>query len=87
VWFSKEDERNKALKIPGLAQTNQVGELAAVISALENFPTYAPLTIVSDSKYAIDGLAEHLKDEDTIGTHYVPMGKRAQWRQGKRRMR
>ncbi|KAF8260785.1 hypothetical protein EI94DRAFT_1451418, partial [Lactarius quietus] len=48
VWFTKEDEQNKALKIPGSAQMNQVGELVAVIAALKNFPMYAPLTIVLD---------------------------------------
>jgi hypothetical protein len=62
VWFSEEDEWNKALKIPGQGQTNQVGKLAAVIAALKNFPTYTPLTIVSDSTYIIDGLMKQLKN-------------------------
>jgi ribonuclease HI len=67
IWFTDNDPRNKALKIPGPTQTNQVGELAAVIAALECSPTYAPLKIISDSTYVIDGLTEHLKEWEDRG--------------------
>ena len=67
IWFAEEDPRNKALKIPGPNQSNQVGEIAAVIAALENTPTFAPLTIISDSMYVIDGLTKHLKEWEDRG--------------------
>jgi exonuclease III len=34
VWFGPNDERNRALRVPGENQSNQVGELAAVIAAV-----------------------------------------------------
>ena len=39
IWISEENPQNKALKIPGPNQSNQVGEIAAVIAALESAPT------------------------------------------------
>jgi ribonuclease HI len=51
---------NVALRIPGSAQSNQVGEIAAVIHAAANIPTFWPLLIVTDSKYVIEGLTVHL---------------------------
>jgi ribonuclease HI len=42
IWISENNPLNKALKIPGPHQTNQVGEIAAVVAALQMAPTYAP---------------------------------------------
>jgi ribonuclease HI len=67
VWFAENDPRNQALKIPGPDQTNQVGEIAAIIAALEKIPTFAPLTIISDSMYVIDGLIKHLEHWENRG--------------------
>jgi ribonuclease HI len=67
VWFAENDPRNQALKIPGPDQTNQVGEIAAIIAALEKIPTFAPLTIISDSMYVIDGLTKHLEHWENRG--------------------
>jgi hypothetical protein len=47
-----------------------VGEIAAIIAAVNSFPKFWPLTIISDSKYAINGLTTHLptwEDNSWIG--------------------
>jgi ribonuclease HI len=69
-----------ALKVPGPYQSNQVGELAAVIKAAELTPNYYKLAIVSDSKYIIEGLTKHLpewEDRGWIGVENAEMFKRA----------
>ena len=38
IWFGPGQERNKAIKVPGNEQSNQVGELIAVIAAAEAVP-------------------------------------------------
>lgn len=67
IWIAEGDIRNKALKIPGTKQSNQIGEIAAVIAALESTPTFTPLTIVSDSMYVINGLTKHLQEWEDRG--------------------
>lgn len=67
IWFDEESEHNCALKIPGPEQSNQIGEIAAVIAALEKAPNYIPLTIKLDLKYVIDGLTRHLTDWEDQG--------------------
>ena len=67
VWFEDNSENNQAIKIPGPEQSNQIGEIAAVIAALEKVPNYLPLTIKTDSKYVINGLTKHLKDWEDQG--------------------
>jgi ribonuclease HI len=60
VWFGQDDPRNRALRIPGNAQSNQVGKIAAIIAALEIVPPYQLVKIYTDSKYVIEGLTTHL---------------------------
>jgi ribonuclease HI len=60
VWFRPNNEKNKALKIPGECQSNQIGELAAVIAAIETTLASWPLKIYTDSRYVINGLTTHL---------------------------
>jgi ribonuclease HI len=67
VWFGPNDPRNSATRIPGPAQSNQVGEIAAIIVAITKTPTFSPLKIISDSKYAIDGLTTHLSHWEDKG--------------------
>ena len=38
IWFRQNNARNTALKIPGNAQSNQIGEICAVIVAAEKVP-------------------------------------------------
>jgi ribonuclease HI len=58
---------NSAIKVPGPRQSNQIGEIVAIIQAIDAIPLFRPLTIVSDSKYAIEGLTEHLSTWEDIG--------------------
>jgi ribonuclease HI len=67
IWFGPDDYRNKAIKIPGVEQSNQIGELVAVIGAMQNLPTFYPLKINTDSKYVINGLTTHLPHWEDIG--------------------
>ena len=61
IWFARDSPRNLALRIPGDTQSNQVGELAAVIAAAASTAPYQPLKIVTDSKYVIEGLTTNLQ--------------------------
>ncbi|KAI0782454.1 ribonuclease H-like protein [Irpex lacteus] len=60
VWFGNDDPRNIAVRVPGPHQTNQTGEIYAVNRAAAVVPPFAPLHIISDSKYVIEGLTAHL---------------------------
>ena len=67
VWFSPNDPRNNAAKNSGDNQSNQVGELTAIIIAIKTTPTFQPLKILSDSRYAIEGLTTHLSKWEDKG--------------------
>ena len=57
-----------------------MGEIAAIIVAVDSFPKFWPLTIISDSKYAIEGLTTHLptwEDNGWIGIKNAEFFKRA----------
>ena len=59
VWFGADDPRNVVVRVPGLDQSNQIGELLAILHAVKMTPTAALLRIRSDSKFAIEGLTQH----------------------------
>ena len=66
VWFGINHPKNKAIKVPGTTQSNQAGEIAAIVVALQSVSPLNPLEIISDSRYVIDGLTKHLTSwEDT----------------------
>ena len=67
IWFTPNDPHNNAIRVPGPHQSNQVGEIVAIIEAISAIPPSHPLTIFSDSKYAIEGLTEHLRSWEDIG--------------------
>jgi ribonuclease HI len=56
---NKNDHRNDAIIIPGEKQSNQIGEIAAVIKATGAAYLFQPLIILTDSKYVINGLTQH----------------------------
>jgi len=62
-----DNPRNQALRIPGNAQSNQVGEIAAVVAAMELIPPYQLTKIYMDSKYVIEGLTTHLENWENDG--------------------
>ncbi len=59
VWFGSGDVRNVASLVPGGPHTNQTAELFAVSLAVNAVPPFAPLHIVTDSKYVFKGLTEY----------------------------
>ena len=67
VWISPNSPYNASLRIPGVNQSNQIGEIAAVIQAATTIPTFWPMTIVTDSKYIIEGMTKHLADWENEG--------------------
>ena len=80
IWLEEGSQHNAALRIPGANQSNQVGEIAAVVVALEKIPNFTPLLIKTDSRYVIDGLTIHLKkweDQGWIGIKNKEWFKRA----------
>ena len=52
-------------RLPRLASA--VGEVAAIIAAVQAVPPFCPLAITSDSKYAINGLTTHLQTWENCG--------------------
>ena len=80
IWFGPNHPHNSAVKVPGPNQSNQIGELVAVIKAAEATPNFYELAIVSNSKYVIEGLTKHLpewEDKGWIGVENAEMFKRA----------
>lgn len=80
IWISPNNPRNKAIRIPGPDQSNQVGEISAIIAAASAIPGSWPLKIISDSQYAINGLTTHLpqwEDQGWIGIQNAPFFKKA----------
>ena len=79
VWIDMNHPLNKATRIPGENQSNQIGELTAVIEAVGILPNYHKLTIITDSRYVIKGLTKHLRkweDNGQIGIDNANLFKR-----------
>ena len=80
IWLGPGHENNKALQNPGNAQSNQVAEMIAVLTTIEMTPKNQPLKIITDSRYAIEGLTTHLRtweDQGWINIKNAPLFKRA----------
>ncbi|KAG1747280.1 hypothetical protein EDD22DRAFT_785679 [Suillus occidentalis] len=67
IWVSENNPLNKTISIPGTKHSNQIGELTAVLIALQSVSPLTPLKIITDSKYTINGLNTHLQDWEDIG--------------------
>ncbi|KAI0037865.1 ribonuclease H-like protein, partial [Auriscalpium vulgare] len=70
VWYGHDHPENLALCIGGEANTNNIGELAAVIATLTQQDGLTPLLIHTDSEHVKKGLTERLKtweDQGWIG--------------------
>ena len=70
IWFEDNDPRNESLRVPGPNQSNQVGELYAILQVMRKSPVDKSLIIKTDSKYAILGLSTHLKKWENQGWMY-----------------
>lgn len=71
VWFGLNNAQNVSSLVPGMAHSNQVAELFAVSMAAVVVPPFAPLHIVTDSKYVLKGLTEHSRKWEAEGWHGV----------------
>jgi ribonuclease HI len=67
IWFGEGDQRNTGLRVPGSEQSNQVGELYAIVHALRTAPKDQALLIKTDSMYAIGGMTTNLKEWEDRG--------------------
>jgi len=72
VWFGPEDPRNAAFKVSGPNQSKQVGQLAAVLYAVQSTPPFAPLHIISSSKYIINCFTKNLTNWEEYGWIKIP---------------
>ncbi|KAJ7590020.1 hypothetical protein C8J56DRAFT_1139730 [Mycena floridula] len=62
--------------VTALGPSNQSGELLAVKAAIEEAMEHRHLTIISDSKFAIEGLTKHLElweDQGFIGSNHAKL--------------
>ena len=78
VYFGPSDPRNISFRPSGSFQSNQAGEVIAILKAALSVPKWTPLKIISDSLYAINGLTEHLstwEDRGWIGIKNAPLFK------------
>jgi ribonuclease HI/exonuclease III len=78
IWYGEDDPRNRALRVPGEMQTNQVAELYAVLQVAKSVPKHIPLLVKSDSEYVIKGLTRNLpkwEDKGWIGVSNSKMMK------------
>ena len=60
VWYGRNDPRNMSTRVPLATQSNQTGELMAVLLAVKNHDPHGDLRLISDSRYVIEGLTKHL---------------------------
>ena len=67
VWFDDNHPLNRAIQVPGPDQSNQTGELAAIVVALQLSNPLSPLTCIMDSRYVLDGLTTHLTSWEDRG--------------------
>ncbi|SJL06249.1 uncharacterized protein ARMOST_09585 [Armillaria ostoyae] len=72
VWYSNNDPRNVALRVKGVKQTNNTGEVRAVLQRATAVSPYVAMLTRSDSTYTIDGLCFHLRAWEDRGWIGVP---------------
>ena len=78
VYFGPDDPRNISFRPSGNLQSNQAGEIIAILKAATAIPKFFPIKIISDSQYTINGLTKHLsswEDKGWIGIKNVPLFK------------
>ena len=80
IWIADGHPLNRAIWVPRQEQSNQTTEIAAIVVALQATPWSADLMIITDSRYAIQGLTrslEHHEDTAWIGVPNTPWLKAA----------
>ncbi|KAI9711636.1 MAG: hypothetical protein M1828_001896 [Chrysothrix sp. TS-e1954] len=58
IWFGPKDKRNVSSPLPGSKQTNNRAELTSILRTFPLIPPNQPLTIHTDSQYAINCLTK-----------------------------
>ncbi|KAH7917958.1 hypothetical protein BV22DRAFT_995068, partial [Leucogyrophana mollusca] len=48
IWVSEDSPLNRAARTPGTTQSNQAGELAAVLLTLQTVNPFTPITLITD---------------------------------------
>lgn len=61
VWHKEDDPRNIGERVPHKVQTNQTGDLMAVLLAVKRHDPGEDLRIISGSRYIIDGPTKNLR--------------------------
>ncbi|KAF5334198.1 hypothetical protein D9611_014502 [Ephemerocybe angulata] len=76
VWYGPDDPRNKALRVDLHPRSNNVGELVAILSAVQAHANDGRLRVVSDSKYVLNIMTKHAQrwlDAGFIGVANKPI--------------
>ena len=59
IWYGDNNPCNKSIRVPLQKQSNQTAELMAILTAVKDNPPSDNLRIISDSRYAINGLTKY----------------------------
>ncbi|KAI0338441.1 ribonuclease H-like protein [Trametopsis cervina] len=59
VWFGHNHPLNASIRVTNHQQSNQTGELLAILHALQTVPLVTPIRIISDSLYCLRGIVLH----------------------------
>jgi ribonuclease HI len=79
AWIDDGSDYNCTTRAPvTVPQTPGAGELSAVIALLVKVENFKPITIVTSSKYVVDGITKHLRDWEDKG--YVGNKDRELWK-------
>ncbi|TEB24635.1 ribonuclease H-like protein [Coprinellus micaceus] len=62
LWYETADPRNRAVRIGLGESSNNVGELAAILVAVQTHTDVKQIRIATDSQYAMDALTMHAED-------------------------
>ena len=72
IWVAEDHPLNRAIQVPGDTQSNQTGELAAVVVTLQSAPPSSTLKIITDSQYMIQSLTSTLESSENTGWANTP---------------
>ncbi|KJA14736.1 hypothetical protein HYPSUDRAFT_150029, partial [Hypholoma sublateritium FD-334 SS-4] len=68
IWYGRDNPRNKAVRLPeSMHQSNNTGELVAILIALQDGEPNTPLDIHTDSQYVIDSLYKYGPIHEQLG--------------------
>lgn len=67
IWITEDHPLNRTISMPGTHHSNQIGELIAVLVALQSINPQTPIKFITDSKYVINGLTTHLSSWEDSG--------------------